>query len=390
MEYAPHAPVDEGRPSVIHLMPQADHHRARHACAALEHHLAVWAVLEGTATGAVYVDDPIRPTAALVRSGYRFHLAGQPGNQAFTDDLGRLFSEDVYPKALASTRASMFVLYYAAGWEADIEAALQGKCPLMDERVCLEWRPPLAHQSTIPSEFVLRTVERPLLSEDLQNLDALQAEMCSERPSVHEFPERGIGVCAVRATEIVGWCLSEYNTGHRCEVGIEVLEPYRRRGLGAAMASALVERAQQVGITRIGWEAWAANRASIATALKVGFEQIHRYPVYYAWFDEADNLSANGNARFRSGEYTASLEWFERAFRTGRAPAWAYFLAACANAHEGGYSEALRALRAAKARGFGDLEAIQSSPHLEPLRRSAGWEALLDDLRCSRRPIGCD
>ena len=53
--------------------------------------------------------------------------------------------------------------------------------------------------------------------------------MCSERASVDEFLGRSVGVYIVRrdptaGDELVSWCLSEYNHGGRCEIGIETAE----------------------------------------------------------------------------------------------------------------------------------------------------------------------
>ena len=374
---------------MIHVLPESDYPRVREVCSALERHLAITAVIERTAEGAVYVDDPVQPTAALVRVGYRFHLSGTPGNETFIAALRGLFRDEVYPQALLSPRPGMFVLYYSPGWETDIEVALQGMHPLTDERVYLEChRPPCDGRPLLPPGFALRTVNRQLLSEELANLDALQEEMCSERASVADFLARSIGVCVVHGDEIVGWCLSEYNTGDRCEVGIETTEPYRRRGLATVMTVALVERARHRGINRIGWEAWASNEASIATARKAGFALVDRSPVHYAWFDEAENLSVHGNVHFGSGDYEAAVEWFERAFRTNKAPAWAYWVAACAYGRLGRETQAFVALRVALRRGYDDLEAVRRSPHLESLRETSAWQTLMDELE--REPPGAD
>ncbi len=61
--------------------------------------------------------------------------------------------------------------------------------------------------------------------------------MTSERPS-EDFLRRSFGQCLVHNGAIAGWCLSEYNSGPRCEVGIAVAEPYQRRGLATTMAIA--------------------------------------------------------------------------------------------------------------------------------------------------------
>ena len=60
----------------------------------------------------------------------------------------------------------------------------------------------------------------------------------SERPSVADFLARSFGYCLVHENQIIGWCMSEYNNGNRCELGIETAAPFRRRGLAAESATA--------------------------------------------------------------------------------------------------------------------------------------------------------
>lgn len=40
----------------------------------LEHHLAIAAILDGSAPATIYVDDPAQPRAAFTWTGYRFYL----------------------------------------------------------------------------------------------------------------------------------------------------------------------------------------------------------------------------------------------------------------------------------------------------------------------------
>jgi RimJ/RimL family protein N-acetyltransferase len=117
--------------------------------------------------------------------------------------------------------------------------------------------------------------------------DHLRSEMCSERASVEDFVAKNFGICLVYADEIVSWCLSEYNLGPRCEVGIETVAAYRRRGLGTLVARALVEHALAHGYSQIGWDCWADNRPSAATAQKAGFRKVSDYPVYFARHEAA-------------------------------------------------------------------------------------------------------
>ncbi len=366
---------------MIHALPAGERERVRELFAAKAHHQALDCIIRGATAGEVYVDDPARPTSALACSRRRYYLGGAPDDEAFNAGVRQLFADVIYPRGLASG-AVMFMLQYTTGWEARIPAILEGKGPIRDERRCYRFRE-LKHdwRTLLPTGFELRSVDRTLLADEhLGNLEALREEMCSERPSAEDWLAHSFGTCLLHGDEIVCWGLSEYDGPDRCEIGIETQEPYRRRGLATLTASATVEAAQARGMRRIGWDAWASNVASQATACKVGFELLESYPVYYAWFDEVDNLAVNGNVRLRAGDYAGAVPWFERAIASGRARQWVYRGAASAYAQAGQPDAALVALRGAVERGYRDLEGLRGAEELRSLRGAPGWRALMREL----------
>jgi len=113
----------------------------------------------------------------------------------------------------------------------------------------------------------------------LQHLPELIEEIHSESPSQEDFLAHKFGFCLQEATTLIGWCLSEYNHADRCEIGIETVPAYRRRGVAFISASALIAHALANGITRIGWHCWGHNAASRALAGKLGGALITEYPV---------------------------------------------------------------------------------------------------------------
>jgi RimJ/RimL family protein N-acetyltransferase len=281
-----------------------------------------------------------------------------------------------------------FVLTYTPGWEETIEdVILRGKDPIPDRRhtYVFEGPTPISNEAELLKPgYDLRPIDMALLADQrLGNVQALQAEVLSEAPSTEEFLRDRFGVCVVRDDqEIIGWALSEYNLGNRCEVGIETVEGYRRQGIATVTGSALVEEAVRRGITRIGWHCWASNAGSIATALRLGFEKVAETDVYFAWFDRVLNLAVNGNMLFFQDAYPEALTWYERAFEAGAttAPWWAYWNAARAAASINQGKRALRYLQKAIAGGFQDVEALQSSEHLTTLHDLTEWDALLSSL----------
>ncbi len=273
---------------MMQLLALADYVHAAKLFRPMPNHLAVAALLAGAVPGQIYVDDAGQPRAAVAWLGYRVYVAGDPG--AAAEEVRRLVAEVVFPAARARGNFGGNLHYTPEAWAPVLEAALlpgmecaASPCEFYEYDARAQGAPP-DPRAALPPEFSLCSVDAGLLARPLAGRDALREEMCSERPSVEEFLAKSFGVCLVRGDELAGWCLSEYNLGDRCEVGIETREPYRRRGLGTAMALALVEAALARGITRVGWHCQARNAASGATARKAGFAFEETCPTYIAWF----------------------------------------------------------------------------------------------------------
>jgi RimJ/RimL family protein N-acetyltransferase len=349
----------------------------------MDHHLAIRAVLSGHAPGKVYVDDPAEPRTALVQARHRFYLAGHCHDDRFNQALRALLVDTIYPQAIGAGEEAFVLYYHPRAWGSKIDVFLGDKCPMQLQRhyyrfveMRCDWR------ELLPSGSVMSPVDVALLEgRHLKNVSLLVEELRSECPSVEYFLTKRFGVCLARRDEILGWCLSEHNWRDRCEVGIETIQEYRRRGIATSTASALVERALSSGMTEIGWHCYASNQASIATARKVGFEKVLDYPVHFAYFEEVANLAVNGNVRFQQKRYRQAIEWYERAFRAGDAPLWAYWNAACAYGAVGESEGALRCLHRAVEMGFTDPTRMRDSRHLRSLHGTPEWHQLIGLLQ---------
>ena len=291
----------------------------------LEIHLAAIGILDGTAPGEIYVDDPGHPQSCLAHTSRRFFLSGAGHNPAFNYGLRELFLNSFYPRAVAAGEEAFSLFYASSGWENAIEGILLGKYPLKTRREYYELKAvqPGRGQRQAPGGFEIRPVDAALLSQaGLNNLDRLGAEIVSECPSVQAFLDTRFGFCAIKERDIAGWCLSEFNRDGRCEVGIETVEQFQRQGIGTALTRVLAEHARLIGISRIGWHCYASNVPSAATAVAAGFERIREYNAFLAFTDEAAALAAHGNACFHDRRYAEAASWYIRSMQTGRAPDW--------------------------------------------------------------------
>jgi GNAT superfamily N-acetyltransferase len=215
-----------------------------------------------------------------------------------------------------------------------------------------------------------------LKREDLANIDRLIEEMKSETPSVEHFLEHCFGFCIEQSNTLVGWCLSEYNGRKRCEIGIETMEEFQRRGIGTAVTEALLMEASKRGYSEVGWHSFANNQASIATAKKVGFKKINEYVVLSLWFNEAINLAIHGDQRYLIGDYEGAIVCYEKACAENSAPTWIFWNTACIQANAGNKVKAFRFLNKAISRGFRDSQYIMSSKHFKPYHDTIEWREI--------------
>ena len=191
----------------MHELVPAGQVQAQTLFAGLSEHLAIAGAFAGTAPARLFVDRPSAPACALLQIGYRYYLAGSPGEDAFGEWLRSYLDEIVFPQGRAAG-AAVFVLYYTPeGWAPRIDAILAGRRAqhlaheyysiVLDHTVVDDHTPRSASaelpaadwRAALPGGFSLRLVDEALLGEKhLANLDALAEEMCSERSHGGRFP----------------------------------------------------------------------------------------------------------------------------------------------------------------------------------------------------------
>jgi RimJ/RimL family protein N-acetyltransferase len=246
-------------------------------------HLAVLTVLAGILPGRIYVDDPARPRAAILipSNQHRVYVSGEPEPRMLADVIHLLFKE-----SLAESYG--FVVYYDAShtWKQTLEHVLQKQEAISSRRQLYRLREPSSPVAgPLPENITIGRIDGAIVGDTtLVNRDLLLEEIHSESPSLEHFFRQNFGFCAQDGHQLVAWCLAEYHYQGRYELGIETIEAYQRRGIATHLAEAVIRHAFAQGATEIGWHCWATNTPSVATALKVGFEKVLDYPVYYGQY----------------------------------------------------------------------------------------------------------
>ncbi len=241
------------------------------------YHLALPSVLAGILPGRIYVDDPDRPTTAILIPSNQYHVfvGGEPSAQLLADVIQLLYQPSL-------EQSYWFMVYYPSNaWEPIIEHAFQGLGRNTSPRHYYRLREPSLSLPSPPKDtIVVARIDQTLVEDaSLVNRDLLIDEIHSESPSLEHFFRQHFGFCALDGRQLVGWCLAEYHYQGRYELGIETIAAYQRQGIAAHVASAVIAQAFAEGATEIGWHCWASNIPSIATALKLGFQKEFDYPV---------------------------------------------------------------------------------------------------------------
>ncbi len=248
-------------------------------------HALVEAFFEGTLSARLFLDDCSAPRAGVLVCNSRVLCAGEPSQINFIDETARAFSDDLIPAQRALGKDAYLVYAPGDGWNRVLLQLFSGYQLYPGNRQYYEITTFLPKSDLIwPEGFSVQPITPEFLSSDVAGLEAVREEMCSERTSVEDFLAHSFGLCPVHSNEVAGWCMSEYNVGDRCEIGIATTEKHRRQGIATLSTWAFLKEAYRRRYTRVGWDCWAQNTASVATACKAGLTLVEEYPAVVVVF----------------------------------------------------------------------------------------------------------
>lgn len=252
----------------------------------LDYHLTLRSIVQGKTPARVYVDKVRRPQAAFIWKKGKAWLLGSP-TSPIIDDLLYTLESDSFP-VIHVHEVDYFRLHYDERWGPVLDQVLHGLKHKEYPRSYYhmdaggkKW------DEDLPPDLKIEEIDEALLASEYGNIGLVRDETVSERASVEDFLENSFGYAAMKGDEIVSWCMSEYNAGDRCELGIATIEKYQRKGLATQVARAVIRHAVGQGIHDIGWHCWSDNEPSVRTALKIGFRHGLDYPVCEVKMDTA-------------------------------------------------------------------------------------------------------
>ncbi|WP_026924040.1 GNAT family N-acetyltransferase [Glycomyces arizonensis] len=239
----------------------------------LDHQLSVGAVLAGAMPGAVFVDDPTRPSAVFVHSPEGDFVGGDPNNLSFVTGL-RAHLTATFD---AERDGDLVLSFDHDGWLSVAEAIVPDlflfKVPRRHYLFCGERPRP---GSDLAPGYRIALIDAAFL-ERQQVPDHVWDWMDGNWGGAEGFLANGFGVAAVQGEAVVSWSLADCIVADRAEIGIHTAYEHRRRGLAVQVTAAAVAVAVDRGLTEVGWHCNEDNPGSYRTAESVGFRLERRY-----------------------------------------------------------------------------------------------------------------
>ena len=348
-------------------------------------------ILEGIRPGFVVVNDLSAPTAlfmAAPEGGFAWtYLAGDSSDRPFLERLGAWVFDE---KGLGEDVVFTFLTTDASAWEEMLPVFFGPRMVVPDERLHYEARslPATSWRDRIPEDFDIVDVDRALLDSGIEVHPTVSEWFTNNFGSPEGFLEHGVGAVAVLQGKVVGWILADSFVGGLSDIGGEVVEEHRRKGLAFAATCRTVELALDKGAERVGWHCHAINLPSIKTAEAAGFEFKHSYTIYPVQFDPekhgklvdiiVDEYVERGNAAIAAAEYAKADESFTLALRLRpEASADVFHSAARAAAGNNQVDQAFERLARAIEAGWSAHKETQTRTEFIALHQDSRWANLL-------------
>ncbi|QPF76221.1 GNAT family N-acetyltransferase [Roseateles sp. DAIF2] len=248
-----------------------------HEHAAARAEVPLNAVLRGGARGGVWVDDPLRPRAALISAtGSSSYLLGDARLPGLDARLAVSIETQLREDCEAIGGSCFVATLFDMDWEWTLLRAIAHRGPEADQwqyhrfdatRFEL-WRP--GYRLLAPG-LTLARIDRALAER------LWEGELDEFWPSVEAFLAQGFGYVVQAADgQLLSHCFSCYVSGTRHEIAVRTHdEGFYKRGLATQACAAYLQEAWRRGLEP-QWTAMVSHPASLALALKLGFAPDYR------------------------------------------------------------------------------------------------------------------
>ena len=232
-----------------------------------------YTIVERRQTGRIFVDHPDDPRAALFwhYSGCAI-LAGGSDNDRFAGGIQKLLTGK-----FEDNQKRFALIVDDEGWNGRILDFARGDGNIIKDRR-IRFRLDRSRFSIsnhpVPAGFELKAIDETLLG---MIRGGIVPSYIWDSPRA--FLSEGKGFCMMEGGDIACTAFSSYIGNRQVDIGIETAESYRRRGLGAPTAAAMVAHCLERGLGP-DWGCAATNTGSQKIAQKLGFEVLASHPLY--------------------------------------------------------------------------------------------------------------
>jgi RimJ/RimL family protein N-acetyltransferase len=362
----------------------------------------VYAIIEKTVKGRIWVDDIANPTIVFLwDTERRFYLIGNHTNEEMKEDLRNILKEQIFPYG-EKKELSQWTFHFAPfEWKEILLDLISDYLPVADDRSYYRFDKencelPSGWKQKIKEGYQLELVNHSFLKNysEKNNIKDILYELSSW--TSHEvFFKNGFGFCLVDDKGIASWCMGEYVSPKtkRIEVGIETYDSYQKQGFATVTGAAFVEYALSKGYT-IGWHCWDRNIPSAKTAEKIGYKLTKKYPVLFGWYNKVDQLILHGwRNRTQTQDFELAIDFYSQVIelyekqdpliKTSRMSDinHVYVSIAEAKCQLGAIDAAFDLVQKALDNGFSEYERLVDSKQLEPLKANSKWLKLAEKIK---------
>lgn len=225
----------------------------------------IWGAFEGLQEGRLFVDDPERPTAALLCRTFEYYVAGSAGARelrrfivdapgevgVFGEMYGYLPTNVPMAQRLLDDHDGRLIVVARRNfrWEADPTAV----------EALARWQSPATDVTIVP-------IDRDLAERVDRDLDQMIGSFWG---GYDRFIAAGFGFCALADEQIVSVAYAAAVGGGEANIDIYTATAFRRRGLAARVSAAFIAHCQQHGLVPT-WDTDSNNQPSANLARHLG------------------------------------------------------------------------------------------------------------------------
>lgn len=258
------------------------------------------AVINGDNQGRMWLDNHENPkTGVLVDNENSIYLVGKSNNSNLNKEIANLIFNEIFPKARITSEQfeNTWVIYYDhEDWKNKIEQDMNIIDYLPLKRSYYLYKNPstLKWEEFITDGYTIEFLNEEFFErKDLTNFNEITNYINKSWSSKEAFLMSGFGFCLVnKDNRIISWCISDWVTDEKTEIGVGTDENFRRRGYATLVVNATLNYCLKKNF-KVGWHCSNHNIASQKTAEKVGFKLEKEYNIILGSFDKAYILWEN-------------------------------------------------------------------------------------------------